>query len=136
MIVVDNSVLVYFWLPGDFAELAEAAKERDGAWAVPVLWRAEFRNVLAGYLRKKLLTEAEANAAYLNAQKDLGAQEFTVPTERILKLVLASDCTAYDCEYVALAQDLGVPLVTTDKQILKAFPKDAVSLEQFTKKRK
>ena len=133
MIVADNSVLVYFWLPGDFAELAEAAKAQDGVWAAPVLWRAEFRNVLAGYLRKKLLTEAEANAAYLNVQKDLGAHEFTVPTERILKLVLASDCTAYDCEYVALAQDLGVPLVTADKQVLRAFPKIAVSLEKFVK---
>ena len=136
MIVVDNSVLVYFWLPSAFAELAEAAKAQDGLWAAPVLWRAEFRNVLAGYLRKKLLTEAEANAAYLNVQKDLGAYEFTVPTERILKLVLASDCTAYDCEYVALAQDLKVPLVTTDKQILRAFPKTAVSLEKFVKKKK
>jgi predicted nucleic acid-binding protein len=136
VIVVDNSVLVYFWLPGDFAELAEAAKEQDGVWAVPVLWRAEFRNVLAGYLRKRLLTEAEANAAYLNAQKDLDAQEYTVPTERILKLVLASDCTAYDCEYVALAQDMGVPLVTTDKQVLRAFPKNAMSLEHFAKRKK
>jgi predicted nucleic acid-binding protein len=135
VIVADNSVLVYFWLPSDFAELAEAAKEQDGVWAAPVLWRAEFRNVLAGYLRKKLLTEAEANTAYLNVQKDLGAHEFTVPTERIIKLVLASDCTAYDCEYVALAQDLGVPLVTTDKQILRAFPKTAVSLEKFAKKK-
>jgi predicted nucleic acid-binding protein len=82
------------------------------------------------------LTEAEANAAYLNVQKDLGAHEFTVPTERILKLVLASDCTAYDCEYVALAQDLKVPLVTTDKQIIRAFPKTAVALEKFAKKKK
>ena len=135
MIVADNSVLVYFWLPGAFAEWAEAAKAQDGIWAAPVLWRAEFRNVLAGYLRRKLLTEAEANAAFLNAQKDLGAQEFTVPTERILKLVLASDCTAYDCEYVALAQDLGVPLVTADRQILREFPKTAVSLEKFAKKK-
>ena len=136
MIVVDNSVLVYFWLPGAFAEWAEAAKAQDGIWAAPVLWRAEFRNVLAGYLRRKLLIEAEANAAFLNAQKDLGAQEFTVPTERILKLVLASDCTAYDCEYVALAQDLGVPLVTADRQILREFPKTAVALEKFAKKKK
>ena len=135
MIVADNSVLVYFWLPGDFAELAEAAKAQDGVWAAPVLWRAEFRNVLAGYLRRKLLTESEANAAFLNAQNDLGAQEFTVPTERILKLVLASDCTAYDCEYVALAQDLGVPLVTADRQILREFPKTAVALEKFAKKK-
>ena len=135
MIVVDNSVLVYFWLPGEFAGLAEEAKARDDAWAAPILWRSEFRNVLAGYLRRKTLTEAEANAAYLNVQKDLGANEYSVPTERVLKLVMASDCTAYDCEYVALAQDLGVPLVTTDKQVLKAFPKIAVSLEKFAKKK-
>jgi predicted nucleic acid-binding protein len=135
VIVVDNSVLVYFWLPSVFGELAEAAKGEDKVWAAPILWRAEFRNVLAGYLRKRLLTEAEANAAYLNAQKDLGPNEYAVPTERILKLVLASDCSAYDCEYVALAMDLDVPLVTTDKQLLRMFPKVAVSLEKFTKKK-
>ena len=135
MIVADNSLLVYFWLPSDFAKLAEAAKDRVKVWASPILWRSEFRNVLAGYLRRKTLTEAEANAAYLNVQKDLGANEYSVPTERIIKLVLASDCTAYDCEYVALAQDLGVPLVTTDRQVLRAFPKIAVSLENFVKKK-
>ena len=89
--------------------------------------------MLAGYLRHKTLTESEANTAYLNVQKDLGANEYSVPTERIIKLVLASDCSAYDCEYVALAQDLGVPLVTADKQVLKAFPKIAVSMEKFVK---
>jgi predicted nucleic acid-binding protein len=135
VIVADNSVLVYFWLPSVFAQLAETAKNQDNIWAAPILWRAEFRNVLAGYLRKNLLTENEANTAYLNAQKDLGANEFTVPTERIIKLVLASDCSAYDCEYVALAMDLGVPLVTTDKQVLRAFTKTAVSLEKFAKKK-
>lgn len=136
MIVVDNSVLVYFWLPSEFAGLAEAAKTEDGVWAAPILWRSEFRNVLAGYLRRNVLSEAEANAAYLNAQKDLGANEYSVPTERVLKQVLHSDCSAYDCEYVVLAQDLGVPFVTTDKQVLKTFPKAAVSLETFAKKKK
>ena len=133
MIVADNSLLVYFWLPSAFAEMAEAVKDREKVWAAPVLWRAEFRNVLAGYMRRRLLTEFEANAAYLNVQKDLGVNEYSVPTERVIKLVLASGCTAYDCEYVALAQDLGVPLVTADKQILKAFPKIAVAMEKFVK---
>ena len=131
MIVADNSLLVYFWLPSDFAELAEAVKHRDKVWASPILWRSEFRNVLAGYLRRKTLAEAEANAAYLNVQKDLGANEYSVPTERIIKLVLASDCSAYDCEYVALAKALQVTLVTSDREVLRAFPKVAVAPKDF-----
>jgi predicted nucleic acid-binding protein len=135
VIVADNSVLVYFWLPSELAGLAEAAKAQDAVWAAPILWRSEFRNVLAGYLRRKTLSEAEANTAYRNVQKDIGANEYSVPTERVIKLVLASDCSAYDCEYVALAQDLGVPLVTTDKQLVKAFPKTAVALDKFAKRK-
>ena len=136
MIVADNSLLVCFWLPSELAGLAELVKAQDPVWAVPILWRAEFRNVLAGYLRKKILTPAEANAAYLNVQKDLGANEYSVPTEQVMKLVLVSGCSAYECEYVALAEDLDVPLVTTNKQVLSAFPKIAVSLEKFAKKKK
>ena len=100
-----------------------------------VLEYAPDRSTFAPVLTERAAypTQAEANAAYLNVQKDLGANEYSVPTERIIKLVLASDCSAYDCEYVALAQDLGVPLVTADKQVLRAFPKTAVSLEKFVK---
>ena len=133
MIVVDTGVLANFWLPGEFTALAESAKARDGAWAAPVLWRAEFRAVLAGHLRRGRLTEAEANAAYANASEDLGPREFSVPTEAILKLALAADCPAYACEYVALARDLGVPLVTTDARIAREFPKFAVALAVFAK---
>ncbi len=133
MIVVDNSVLVSFWLPGEFASRAELVKARDEVWAAPIVWRSEFRSVLSAYLKRKLLTEAEANAAFLNVQKDLGANEYSVPTDRVLKLAQLSDCSVYDCEYVALAQDLKVPLVTADRQILKAFSQIAVSLEKFGK---
>ena len=136
MIVADTSLLAAFWLPGESAELAEAVKARDSVWAAPVVWRAEFRNVLAAGVRAGWLTEAEANTAYLNVQQDLDRNEFTVPTERVMQLVRNSDCSAYDCEYVALALDLGLPLVTTDKQVLRAFPKTAVALEKFAKQRK
>jgi predicted nucleic acid-binding protein len=40
-----------------------------------------------------------------------------------------------DCEFVALAQQLDVPLVTSDAQLLKAFPQVAVSLDAFTRER-
>ena len=44
-----------------------------------------------------------------------------------------SGCTAYDCEFVALADVHQVPLVTVDRRILKAFPKLAISLERFAR---
>lgn len=37
------------------------------------------------------------------------------------------DCSTYDCEYAALAMELGVRLVTLDRQLLDAFPSVAAS---------
>jgi len=39
-----------------------------------------------------------------------------------------SDCSAYDCEFVALATKLGAMLVTMDAKLLRAFPKQAIAL--------
>jgi predicted nucleic acid-binding protein len=49
----------------------------------------------------------------------------------VLQLAAASRCTAYDCEYVALAYALDVPLVTVDRQILSHFPERAIALDLF-----
>jgi predicted nucleic acid-binding protein len=50
----------------------------------------------------------------------------------VLQLVSTSHCSAYDCEFVAAAQLLAVPLVTEDRAILMAFPDLARSLQQVT----
>ena len=50
---------------------------------------------------------------------------------RVLSLSHSSGCSAYDCEFVNLAKDLDVPLVTQDKKILHNFPETAISMSQF-----
>jgi predicted nucleic acid-binding protein len=50
----------------------------------------------------------------------------------VLQLVSTSRCTSYDCEFVAAAQQLGVPLITEDRAILAAFPDLAQSLHHAT----
>ena len=52
MIVVDSNIVAYLYLPGKYTAAAEALFESDPGWAAPVLWRSEFRNILAGYLRR------------------------------------------------------------------------------------
>jgi len=100
----------------------------DAEWAAPLLWRSEFRNLLAGYLRLKKLTLSEAAATLSMARDSLNAGEYAVADEAVMKLVFKPSCTAYDCEFVALAEALGTVLVTEDKALRKAFPKRCRSL--------
>ena len=61
----------------------------------------------------------------------LAAHDEPVASEQVLQLATSSGCSAYDCEFVAAAQQLGVPLVTEDRAILTAFPDLARSLDLF-----
>ena len=128
MIVVDSNVLVYLYLPGEYTADAEALLESDPEWAAPVLWRSEFRNVLAGYMRRKTLTFDQAYAVQCEAENLLAGSEFEVDSHAVLELVRDSECSAYDCEFIALAIKLNAKLVTMDKKVLRAFPKCAVVL--------
>lgn len=128
MIVVDSNVLAYLYLPGEHTAAAEVLFERDPRWAAPVLWRSEFRNILAGYMRRKSLTFAQACSLQNEAEGLLAGAEFELDSSRVLELVRDSDCSAYDCEFVALAIRLETKLVTADKKLLRAFPAHALAL--------
>ena len=130
MIVVDTNVLAYLLLPGPKTSLAEALLLDHPQWAAPPLWRSEWRNVLATYLRRDLLNLPAALALMQQAEAILSAHEQPVSSEQVLELASSSRCSAYDCEFVAAARKLGVPLVTEDQKILSAFPVEARPLHQ------
>jgi len=128
MIVVDSNVLGYLYLPGEYTAAAEALLEQDSDWAAPILWRSEFRNILAGYLRRKAITFEQAVSLQREAESLLEGAEFELESHAVLELVRDSDCSAYDCEFIALAMKLDTKLVTMDKKLLRAFPKRAIAL--------
>lgn len=128
MIVVDTNVVAYLYLPTEFTAHAERLLERDPVWFAPVLWRSEFRNILAGYLRRQTLRFEEACALQAEAESLLAGNEREVDSGRVLELVRGSDCSAYDCEFAALAIGLDTKLVTMDRKLLKAFPEHATRL--------
>jgi len=136
MIVTDSNVLVCLTVRSELSALAEAVYAVDVQWAVPQLWVSEFRNTLVKYIQHRGMTMESALLSLRSAEEIVSGREYTVASEIVFELAKCSGCSAYDCEYVALARDLGVPLVTADKQILREFPKTAVSLEQFIKKKK
>ncbi len=133
MIVVDTNVVCYRWISSPKSTAAETALAKDPHWIAPVLWRSEFRNVLAMAIRQKALTIDAAQEIASKAEASFERREFAISSDAILQLVATSNCTAYDCEFVALAREHGVQLVTVDRQILLEFPEVAISLDQFVR---
>ena len=131
MIVTDTNIIAYLLLSGKYTAKAKAALRKDSNWIAPILWKSEFRNVLALYLRKKLMDIGQARDIMEEAERLMQSGEYSIPSSEILSLVEHSGCTAYDCEYVALAKEFNIPLITTDKQLLSSFPNTAQSLDKF-----
>jgi predicted nucleic acid-binding protein len=131
MIVVDTNIIGYLYLSSERSEQVEKALLKDAEWVAPMLWRSELRNVLAQCIRKELLSFEDAVRVMDEATRLMEGMEYEVASMDVLQLVKESTCSAYDCEFVALARDLGVSLVTVDQRILREFPRDAISLDEF-----
>lgn len=131
MIVVDTNVIAYLLLGGEKTPHARAALQKDPVWAAPILWRSEFRNVLAYYIRQGTLMLTDALQLMAEAELLFQEEEYHVESGQVLRLVSSSRCSAYDCEFIALARHLNISLVTSDAQILAEFPDTAVSLDTF-----
>lgn len=134
MIIVDTNILIYLYIQGEHTAAVETLVDIDCTWAAPLLWRSEFRNVLALYLRKKIITLQQAMNIVDQAEFLMTENEYQPSSEAVLHLVHVSNCSAYDCEFVSLAKQFDVPLITQDKKILMEFPQYANQLEQYIHK--
>lgn len=129
MIVVDTNIIAYLLLTGERSGLSERLLKHDPEWIAPRLWRSEFRNVLTLYLRKNLLGIRDSLEIMEAAEQLMSDSEFEVPSAQVLQLADESGCSAYDCEFVALARYFRVPLATSDGALLRAFPGTAQTVE-------
>jgi len=131
MIVVDTNIISYFYLNSEYSQIAEQTFIKNPIWSAPLLWKSEFRNVLTFYIRKKIITLPEAIEIFECAEELLKENEYEINSMQVLSLSYSSGCSAYDCEFVNLAKDLDVLLVTQDKKVLHNFPETAKSMSQF-----
>ena len=127
-VVVDTNVVAYYWLPGAHTEQAVALRRRCDDWFVPKLWRSEFCSVLGQYLRAGSIGLDQARALIRSVEAELVDSERESDLGMVMDLVAASTCSAYDCEFVALARSMGIPLVTEDAQVLRDFPENAINM--------
>lgn len=131
MIVVDTNVIAYLMMEGEKTGMAQETYSRDSTWAMPSLWRHEFLNVLATYVRHGGSEIEAAVEIWQRSSLLFDAGERDVNMLQALRLASQYNISAYDAQYVALAMDLGIPYVTEDRQILRIFSGLALSMREF-----
>lgn len=131
MIVADTNTIAYLYLPSDYSEHVEALLLKDPDWIAPILWRSELRNILALYLRKKLISMDDALEIQQQAENLLKDNEYTVNSFEVLNTANESGCSAYDSEFICLAKSQNCKLITADKKILKQFPDLAITAKEY-----
>lgn len=127
MIVVDTNVLVYLCTESPHRAAAEAWGARDPDWCVPALALTETANVLLGMVRRGTLDAEAALLACRILQRRLRLAA-PVTAERVLATALASGLSAYNAEFVVVAREYGVRLVTHDAAVLRSCPDVAVAV--------
>lgn len=122
--VVDTNVIAYHLVgtekfQGECGEFWRAATET----LAPASWESELANVLWMAVRARVFGVPEA-LRRLDLATGLGVR--SVPVASLWHGAVARACSsgvaAYDTLFVELADREGVPLVTFDAAILRAFP--------------
>jgi len=131
VIVVDTNVVVYAIVQLPQTALAQRVAALDPTWVVPPLWRFEFSSAAVTLVRGGALTAAQAEAAVAAADRLVGGRELAVDQRAVVRAALGYDLSAYDAQYIALAQQLGVPCVTEDARMARNASTVAMSMAHF-----
>jgi predicted nucleic acid-binding protein len=131
VIVVDTNLLAHLYVNGEHSESAAQVLMKDPDWSAPLLWRSEFRNTLVKCARARLIEWSDAFRIMAEAESLMSGSEYAIVSGNVLSLAASSACSAYDVEFVALAREMGILLVTTDRRLLESFPDTAVTPERY-----
>lgn len=135
LLVIDASVALKWFIPEWDSEHALRLRGRE--LCAPDLLLAEAGNALWKAVRRRLLAQAEAKAAFA-ALHASGIRWFATGdlSSEALAHAVNLDHAIYDCIYLALARRLDTVMVTSDERLIRKLDADpthagsAVGLER------
>lgn len=131
MIVVDTNVISYLMIPNEkYNQFAINLYEKDKNWIAPSLWRYEFLSILTLYQRKSIFNSHTSKQLFQKALEIVESRDL-INVDYVFDAIENSSLSAYDCNFVGLSNETGLPLITEDKKILAQFSTIAVSMEKY-----
>ena len=124
MIVADTNLLVYLFLPVSTPKLPSGSSERIRPGWSPSSGGASSRAYSPGTCARTCSPSRKRSRPSKSPRWPCGKGSTTA---RVVELVRRSSCSAYDCGFVALAEEHRAPLVTSDARVLRGFPDMAVA---------
>jgi predicted nucleic acid-binding protein len=131
VIVVDAHVVVYSVVESEDSASARRVALKDPKWLVPPLWRYEVTSALASFVRNRVMTRDDAVRALAEAAELVAGRESPVDQARALRAALDFGISAYDAQYIALAQERAIACVTSDGPLARRAVGVAVLLNEF-----
>lgn len=126
-VVIDASYTGAWILPDETSAQAEKILQQvvkgELKLVVPTLWHYEMSNLIAMAQRRKCINTQQAEKA-IEILSQIPVETFDhqslVSKQRIQRLAIQNQLSAYDAAYLELADRLDVPLLTNDKSLANA----------------
>lgn len=133
MVLIDTNILAYLLIQGEQTDAAQRLRRRDPDWRSEAFIMVEFTNVLVGYTMAKRMTLALARDLLEKAEILLDGKLGRVSHPQALTSAARHRVTAYDARFLALAQRIGLRLITEDNKLRAAAPALTQSLAEALK---
>jgi predicted nucleic acid-binding protein len=133
VIVVDTSILIPAFVDAPSSARARRVIDPRARWVLPPMWRFEFTSAMATLIRAGEIDPVTAYGAMDDARTAVVSREVPVDQGQVIRVSIRHKISAYDAQYIALADEYGVVCVTSDKDLLKKAPDQTISLDAYLK---
>jgi predicted nucleic acid-binding protein len=128
MFLVDTNVVAYLLIEGDHTQAAQQLRRRDPDWRSEAFLLVEFTNILASSVATKRMSLGLAEDFLGKAVALFDGKLRSMPPASVLAAAVRHGVSAYDARFLALAEAIGLPIVTEDKKLRDAAPNLTQSL--------
>ncbi|MCE9588648.1 MAG: type II toxin-antitoxin system VapC family toxin [Verrucomicrobia bacterium] len=130
MIIADASLVSFLFLEGEVSGTVRELYRRDTDWVTPPILNHEMLNILAAVGRADD-TALAMEELWKEIRMRLGSRQQIPDPMRALRMAIDLGVSGSEAQYLALSQQLSVPMVSCDQRLLEHLPKLVVSPEVY-----